>query len=88
LKAHGLCGVEPSSARAHPSDIEFALGDLAHRSIDMCQIRSRTSDQPREVRKLQDDELDTVTGGEYACIRAEWITIDDEGHILPIFYPC
>jgi hypothetical protein len=54
----------------------------------MTNIQSFPPDRHQEVRDLHDDELETVTGGEYACIRAEWITIDDEGHILPIFYPC
>jgi hypothetical protein len=54
----------------------------------MSNVENLPSDRRQEIHKLQDNELDAVTGGKYACIRAEWITIDDEGNdpacLLPV----
>ena len=54
----------------------------------MSNIDNLPADRRQEIHELTDSQLDAVTGSEYACIRAEWITIDDKGTILPVFYPC
>jgi hypothetical protein len=54
----------------------------------MRNMEDRPSEREQHIQEMLENELHTVTGGKYACIRAEWITIDDDGTILPIFYPC